>query len=316
MNPLDSRHIDEIAALLAVASAHSFVSAGRLLQRHPTVISKRLAAMEKRLGVRLMERTTRQVRLTDAGNRLVERLRSATGLIIEAEQEASLGAAQVRGVLRLAFPAAMGRLWLASMLPEFLAAHPLVSVEVDYSDRVVDIIGEGFDAAIRIGELNDNRLVAKKLSDHRRILCASPSYIEQHGLPASPKELTEHNCLGFTGLAAFPEWRLSKGDRQERVITRGTLTSNDGEALLAAAKAGVGILGAGEWLMSREIANGQMVRVLPEWDLDAQGGIYLVRASAAFTPATLMAFKEWLEGRFAQGPPWVNPANTPSATPT
>lgn len=305
MNPLDSHHIDEIAALLAVASAHSFVAAGRLLQRHPTVISKRLAAMEKRLGVRLMERTTRQVRLTDAGSRLVERLRSATGLIIEAEQEASLGAAQVRGVLRLAFPAAMGRLWLASMLPEFLAAHPLVSVEVDYSDRVVDIIGEGFDAAIRIGELNDNRLVAKKLSDHRRILCASPSYIAQHGLPASPKELTEHNCLGFTGLAAFPEWRLSsKGDRQEKVITRGTLTSNDGEALLAAAKAGVGILGAGEWLMSREIANGQMVRVLPEWDLDAQGGIYLVRASAAFTPATLMAFKEWLEARFAQGPLW------------
>jgi DNA-binding transcriptional LysR family regulator len=288
VNPLDSRHIDEIAALLAVASAHSFVAAGRLLQRHPTVISKRLAAMEKRLGVRLMERTTRQVRLTDAGNRLVERLRSATGLIIEAEQEASLGAAQVRGVLRLAFPAAMGRLWLASMLPEFLAFHPLVSVEVDYSDRVVDIIGEGFDAAIRIGELNDNRLVAKKLSDHRRILCASPSYIGQYGLPSSPKELTEHNCLGFTGLAAFPEWRLSKGDRQEKVI---------------------GILGAGEWLMSRDIANGQMVRVLPEWDLDAQGGIYLVRASAAFTPATLMAFKEWLEARFAQGPPWQMPVS-------
>src|SRR5437660_9237882 len=110
MNPssLDSRHIDEIAALLAIASERSCVAAGRLLQRHPTVVSKRLAEMERRLGVRLIERTTRQLRLTDAGTRLVERLRSATGLIVEAEQEASLGAAEIRGVLRLALPAALG----------------------------------------------------------------------------------------------------------------------------------------------------------------------------------------------------------------
>ena len=308
MNLLDSRHTDEISALLAIASERSFVAAGRLLQRHPTVISKRLAAIEARLGVRLIERTTRQVRLTDAGARLVDRLRAATGLITEAEQEATLGAAEIRGVLRLAMPAAMGRLWLSPLLPEFLFAHPQLSVEVDYSERFVDIIAEGIDAAIRIGELNDSRLVAKKLGDHRRILCASPAYLQRWGIPQQPGDLRDHNCLGFTGLASFPEWRLSDGERlQTIVIGQGSLSSNDSEALLVAAKAGVGILGAGEWLMSRDIAAGRLIQVLPDWTLDSQGGIYLIRPSAKFTPAATLAFKTWIESKFAHGTPWDKP---------
>ncbi|MFJ1257381.1 LysR family transcriptional regulator [Cupriavidus sp. CuC1] len=304
MSQLDSRHIEEIAALLAVAEERSFVAAGRILQRHPTVISKRLAALERRLGVRLLERTTRQVRLTDAGARLVDRLRSATGLITEAEQEASLGAAEIRGVLRLALPAALGRLWLGPMLPEFLSAHPLLSIEAAYSERFVDIIAEGFDAAIRVGELADSRLIAKKLSDHRRILCASPGYIQKHGAPKNPRDLGLHNCLGFTGLASYPEWRLSKGERKETVVTRGTLIANDSETLLAAARYGLGIIGAGDWLMSRDIAEGTLVRVLPDWDLDERGGVYLIRPSAKFTPAKTTAFKEWIEKKFDCGAPW------------
>ncbi|WP_459571275.1 LysR family transcriptional regulator [Cupriavidus sp. 8B] len=304
MSQLDSRHIDEIAALLAVATERSFVAAGRTLQRHPTVVSKRLAAMERRLGIRLIERTTRQVRLTDAGARLVERLSSAAGLITEAEQEASMGAAEIRGVLRLALPASLGRLWLGPMLPEFLAAHPLVNIEADYSERFVDIVAEGFDAVIRVGELADSRLIAKKLSDHRRILCASPVYINEHGAPKNPRDLASHNCLGFTGLASYPEWRLSKGERRETIVTKGTLTANDSETLLAAARAGVGILGAGDWLMSRDIVAGRLVRVLPDWELDAKGGVYLVRPSAKFTPAKTMAFKAWIEAKFEDGAPW------------
>ncbi|WP_261540154.1 LysR family transcriptional regulator [Burkholderia multivorans] len=303
---LDSRHIDEIAALLAVAAESSFVAAGRALQRHPTVISKRLASMELRMGIRLIERTTRQVRLTDAGERLVEKLRVATNLITEAEQEASLGAAEIRGVLRLALPAAMGRLWLGPMLPEFMAKYPRITIEADYSERFVDVIAEGFDAAIRIGELPDSRLIAKKLSVHRRILCASPKYLEKHGFPEQPSDLTLHNCLGFTGLASYPEWRLSKGEHTETVSTKGTLIVNDSETLLEAAKAGVGILGAGEWLMSRDIQNGHLIRVLPEWNLDAQGGVYFIKPSAKFTPAKTTAFKEWIQSKFLDGPPWAH----------
>lgn len=302
---LDNRHSDEIAALLAVADEGSFVAAGRRLQRHPSIVSKRVAAMEARLGVRLIERSTRQVRLTHAGAQLVERLRAALALISQAQQEAALGAMEARGTLRLALPATMGRVWLAPLLPEFLKSHPQIEVVADYSDRFVDIIAEGFDAAIRIGELNDNRLIAKKLSDHRRILCASADYLAQHGRPATPEELSSHNCLRFSGFANFPEWRLCNGKRQERVAVKGALTANDGESLLEAARAGVGILAAGEWLMSRDLVEGRLVRVLPQWSLDGQGGIYLVRPSAKFSPATTLAFKEWIERKFANGPPWA-----------
>ncbi|MGP9826135.1 LysR family transcriptional regulator [Ectopseudomonas khazarica] len=302
---LDNRHSDEIAALLAVADEGSFVAAGRRLQRHPSIVSKRVAAMEARLGVRLIERSTRQVRLTHAGAQLVERLRAALALISQAQQEAALGAMEARGTLRLALPATMGRVWLAPLLPEFLKSHPQIAVVADYSDRFVDIIAEGFDAAIRIGELNDNRLIARKLSDHRRILCASADYLAQHGHPTTPEELSSHNCLRFSGFANFPEWRLCNGKRQERVAVKGALTANDGESLLAAARAGVGILAAGEWLMSRDLVEGRLVRVLPQWSLDGQGGIYLVRPSAKFSPATTLAFKEWIERKFANGPPWA-----------
>ena len=304
---LDSQRSDEISALLAVASEGSFVAAARQLQRHPTVISKRVAAMEARLGVRLVQRSTRHVRMTDAGAQLVEHLRTALGLIVQAEHEASQGTAQVRGVLRLALPAAMGRLWLGPMLPEFLSAYPEVSIVAEYSERFVDLIAEGFDAAIRIGELGDSRLVATKLGEHRRILCASPAYISQYGDPKTPHDLLSHNCLQFTGFASFPGWRLFRGGRQESVAVKGTMIANDSQALLAAAKAGVGILGAGQWLMSRDIASGRLVHVLPDWSLDARGGIYLVRPSAKFAPAATLAFKEWIESKFADGPPWSRP---------
>jgi DNA-binding transcriptional LysR family regulator len=304
MAQLDSHHIDEVAALLTVAAEKSFVAAGRRLQRHPTIISKRIAALESRLGVRLLERTTRQIKLTDAGARLAERLRSATDLIVEAEQEASLGAAEIRGTLQLALPAAMGRLWLGPILPEFLSVHPLLSVEANYSERYVDLIAEGFDAAIRVGDLTDSLLIARKLSDHQRILCASPAYLERHGVPETPRDLASHNCLGFTRLRSFPEWRLSKAGQTEIIATRGSLTANDSETLLAAARAGTGILGAGDWLMIRDIAAGRLVRVLPDWELDAKGGVYIVRPSAKFAPAKTKAFVDWIIGKFTPGAPW------------
>ncbi|EJM82097.1 transcriptional regulator [Pseudomonas sp. GM74] len=305
LDVLNSQHSDEIAAFLAVASQGSFVGAGRLLQRHPTVVSKRLAAMEKRLGVRLVERSTRQVRITETGTRLEQRLRSAIDLINEAQQQASEGASEIRGTLRLALPAAMGRRWLGPMLPEFLKAHPHVSILADYSERLVDIIDEGFDAAIRIGELEDSRLIAKKLSDHRRILCASPAYIRQHGMPESPQDLIRHNCLRFSGLASFPQWRLHRGNELQTVSPKGNLTANDSESLLAAARADAGILGAGDWLMSRDIAAGRLLHVLPDWQLDAAGGVYLIRPSARFPSAVVVAFKQWIESKFIPAPPWA-----------
>jgi DNA-binding transcriptional LysR family regulator len=304
MDAFDSRRADELATLLALHDQGSFAAAGRQLERHPTVLSKRLGALEQRLGIRLVERTTRQLRFTDEGERLVVRVREASRLIAEAEQEAAEGAASVRGRLRLALPAAMGRRWLSGMLADFVLAYPQVTVEAEYADRFVDLVGEGFDAAIRIGELADNRLVARKLCDHLRILCASPDYLARHVEPAIPAQLAQHNCLGFSGLRSFPEWRLTRADEQVSVKISGSLRGNDNEALLEAARRGVGILAGGDWLMGEDLAAGRLVRVLPHWQLDVAAGIYLVRPSARLNTAALGAFKAWLAERFREGPPW------------
>ncbi|AZL74168.1 LysR substrate-binding domain-containing protein [Pseudomonas oryziphila] len=304
MDPFDSRRADELATLLALHDQGSFAAAGRQLERHPSVLSRRLGALEQRLGIRLVERTTRQLRFTDEGERLVERLRHASRLIDEAEQEAALGAAQVRGRLRLALPAAMGRRWLSGLLADFVLAHPQVTIDAEYADRFVDLVGEGFDAAIRIGELADNRLVASKLCEHLRILCAAPGYLARHGTPQLPGDLFSHNCLGFSGLRSFPEWHLTASGRQASVKVAGSLRGNDNEALLEAARRGVGIIAGGDWLMVEDLRAGRLVRVLPEWQLDEAAGIYLVRPSARLNTAVMRAFKAWLEACFKDGAPW------------
>ena len=304
MDAFDSRRADELATLLALHEQGSFAAAGQQLARHPTVLSKRLSALEARLGIRLVERSTRQLRFTDEGERLVARVREASRLIAEAEQDATQGAVTVRGRLRLALPAAMGRRWLSGMLADFVLAYPQVTVEAEYADRFVDLIGEGFDAAIRIGELADNRLVAQKLCDHRRILCASPGYLASHGTPQQPEQLAGHNCLGFSGLRSFPEWRLTRQAQQVSVKVSGALRSNDNEALLEAARRGVGILAGGDWLMGEDLASGRLVRVLPHWQLDVAAGIYLVRPTSRLNTAALGVFKAWVTEQFSAGAPW------------
>ncbi len=265
MDLLDSQHADELGTLLALAENGSFAAAGRAQSRHPSVLSKRLSALEQRLGVRLVERTTRQLHLTDEGAKLVDKVRQATSLLADAQKEASEGAAQVRGRLRLSLPAAMGRLRLSAMVAEFSVAYPDVLLDVEYADRMVDLVGERFDAAIRIGELSDSRLVATQLCTYHRILGAAPSYLERCGVPRKPQDLTDHNCLGYTGLASYPEWKLMQtaGRRQDkpepsRVTVKGTMLSNDNEALLTAATMGVGIVAGGDWFLGPHIASGAL----------------------------------------------------------
>lgn len=303
---LEQARTDELAALVAVAREGSFVAAAAMLRRHPTIVSKRIAALERRLGVRLLERTTRRVRLTEAGAQLAERILSATNAILEAEQEAAAGGIELKGRLRLAFPAAMGRQWLAPAMPAFARRYPGLDIEVDYAERHVDLIGEGFDAAVRLGTLGDSRLVSRKLGDHRIVLGASPDYLDRHGIPASPRALVDHNLLRYTGPVLVPEWRMRKGPLRETILPSGSYRSNDIDTLLEAARQGIGIVGFGEWSMARDFAAGTLVRLLPEWQFEIDGGIHLVRPSAKFTPARTEAFIQWITTLFAGGLPWEN----------
>jgi DNA-binding transcriptional LysR family regulator len=305
MSAFRSQYADQIGALLALYDGGTFAQAGKILQRHPTVISKRVAELEARLGVRLVERSTRHVRFTEAGTRFIQRLREAEAVLADAEREVSESAIRATGSLRLALPGALGRMWLAPLIAEFASANPDLIVHAEYSEQFADIIGEGFDAAIRAGKLNDSLLRARKLCDHQRILCASPAYLRTRGVPETPRDLSRHNCLGFTGLATYPAWKLSNGSQTETVTVRGNLSSNENSTLLLAAVRGVGIVAGGDWLMSRDIASGRLVRVLPQWHLDERSGIYLVTPSIKHTPAKLKLFKQWIEEKFTPKPPWA-----------
>lgn len=307
---MDGARMDEIAAFLAVVEARSFTGAGRILGRDASIVSRRINALEARLGIRLLERSTRKVAPTAAGFRLSERMRLALSTMREAEVEASQTGGVASGVLRLAVPATFGRLWVAPMLPEFLRAYPNVSVDVEYSDRFVDLVAEGFDVAIRLGELKDNQFVAKKLATHRRLICAAPSYLATHGTPRTPNDLANHACLSFSRLAGHPEWRFRQGDRVSAVHVSGPLTADDAQSLVTAALAGVGIVMCSDWLAAHERSSG-LVPILTDWSVEGEGNVHLVRPSARFTAAKTRSFVDWISDKLKQ-PPWKSPELTAS----
>ena len=297
----------ELSSFVAIAEALSFSRAGERLRRDATVLSRRLRALEARLGVRLIERTTRSVALTEAGRAYLERAREILRSIDEADREATMHATgEPRGHLRLALPDSFGRIWLAPMLTEFLAAHPRITVEAEFSNRFVDLVGERFDLAVRLGELNDSRLVARRVCARRRLLCAAPDYLARHGAPRRPEDLARHACLVFTGLSNRDRWDMadSKGSVR-RVAVSGQLVSDDAEVLVDAAVAGLGIMLATDWLVGPRLQAGSLVHVLPRWEVVDEGAIYIVTPSGAGSASKTRAFSDWIAARLGD-PPWAS----------
>jgi DNA-binding transcriptional LysR family regulator len=204
----------------------------------------------------------------------------------------------------MSLPSAMGRMWLSPLIAEFAKLHPHLSLELEYTDDFVDIVSKGYDLAIRIGDLPDSRLIARKLCDQRRIMCASPEYIEQHGAPTHPDDLVKHQCLSYTGFSTFPDWRLVSGGKAVTIRPKGSIKSNDNEGLLIAASHGLGIVAGSTWLMAKGIKKGQLVRVLTEWTFSTDSGVYFVRPSSAYTSAKVDAFKTFIESHFSAKAPW------------
>ncbi|WP_301592635.1 LysR family transcriptional regulator [Sabulicella glaciei] len=296
---------EQIDAFVAVAEQGGISAAARVLNRDPSVVSRRLDALEARLGVRLLSRTTRRVTLTEAGAAYLARVRTILGELSAADSEAAEGADAPRGLLRLSLPATFTRRWIAPWLPAFLAAYPEVQLELLHSDRFVDLVAEGFDAAVRIGELSDSSLVVRRLAPVETILCASPDYLARRGLPASPEELEQHECLRFPKDRFRQGWKLRNDARQVTQRVSGSLVSDEGEGLLVACVAGAGILPASDWEVGQELADGQLVRVLPGWRFDVEGAVHVVLPPGRLVPAKTRAFVEWLARDFAPLPPWL-----------
>ncbi|ENG0874765.1 LysR family transcriptional regulator [Pseudomonas saponiphila] len=302
---MNGTEFEQITAFLAAVEHGGFTAAGQALGRDGSILSRRVTALEKRLGVRLMERTTRRLALTEAGENFHQRMRGTLRALQEIEQDTAAAAVSVRGTLRIALPATFGRMWVAPVLPSFLAAYPDLVVETVFEDRYVDLVAESFDVAVRIGTLTDSRLVARRLAPSRRMLCASPGYLQAHGTPTRPADLGQHACLGFLRLASHPIWHLRDGDKTTAIRIAGPLVTDDAYSLVQAAVSGTGIAMVSDWLAGPELSSGRLVPVLSAHPVENNETIHLVHPSARLVPTKTRAFADWILGELGMSP-WLS----------
>ncbi|MGH7027078.1 LysR family transcriptional regulator [Brevundimonas sp.] len=296
--------LEALAIFAKVAEVQSFSGAAEALMLSKATVSKAVSRLEQRLGATLLHRTSRRFSLTDAGRALAAR---GAQMVMEAEiaeGEAMDQAIAPRGLVRLAAPMSFGMGYVAPALPEFLAQHPDVSVELHLSDAVVDLIGDGFDCALRIAALPDSSLTARRLRSVRRVLVASPDYLNQRGRPAHPSDLVRHACLGYTYLASPPEtWRMIHSSGEEIAFRPvGPLRANNADALTASLCAGLGIAPQPDFIYWRDVAEGRLETVMTDWTLPPIS-LHLVAPGGGPRPARVMALMDYLSKRFS-GPLW------------
>jgi DNA-binding transcriptional LysR family regulator len=287
-----------------VVESMSFVRAAERLDLSTTAVSRHVAELEDHLRTRLLQRTTRRISLTETGRAFHERCVQILAELDEAEREAAQEAAAPRGTLRLTTSINFGTHQVTPAIALFLARHPQVKFDVSLSDRIVDIIEEGFDLAIRIGGTGAQNLVARKLGETRLMACAAPAYLARHGAPAAPDDLVRHNCLTYE-YALQDAWtfRDEKG-RDRTVRVAGSLNSNNGDLNVAAAVQGVGITLEPDFIVGAELKNGTLVRVLEPFEAPALP-IYAVYPSRRFLPAKVRAFVDFLAERFTGMKGWT-----------
>jgi DNA-binding transcriptional LysR family regulator len=255
---------------MLVARLGSLAAAARAIDLTPPAATKRLAALEGRLGVRLLNRSTRSVSLTSEGETYLRHATRILAEITEMEDEVAQGRATPRGLLRVNATLGFGRTTIAPLVSSFAARYPEVEVQMEVTDRPVDLVESGFDLAIRFGALPDKRLNARRIMSNRRFLCASPAYLARHGTPRTLAELVNHRCIIHRqNDDAYGIWRFMQGDDTEVVKVQSMLSSNDGDIVLGWALDGHGILIRSEWDLARYLDSGRLKIVLPEFALPA-----------------------------------------------
>ncbi|VFU09412.1 LysR family transcriptional regulator [Methylocella tundrae] len=292
--------LEGLAIFAKVVEMRSIAATAADLGLSSPTVSKALSRLEKRLGARLFNRTSRRLALTDAGQQLAER---ATRLVTDAEaaeNDLLAQSANPRGLVRLAAPMSFGLREVAPILPDFLNLYPEVSVDLHLSDAIVDLIGDGFDAALRLGFLPDSSLIARRLCASPRYTVAAPSYLARRGCPAHPAELARHVCLGYTYLQTPDIWRFSNAAGEEVAVKpKGQLRANNGDALMPALIAGLGIGDLPEFIVKEALADGRLKRVLTDW-LTQQGSLFLVTPPGGPRPARVEVLADFLGERLAR----------------
>ncbi|MDQ0472469.1 LysR family transcriptional regulator [Labrys wisconsinensis] len=288
-----------------VAALGGFSAAARVLGMSQTMATKHVAALEERLGVKLFHRTTRRVTLTEAGRRYLEFCERILVEMDEAEQAAAADRVEPRGLLRLAVPVSFGVREIAPLLADFTRLHPQVSVELGLNDRVVDLVEEGWDLAVRIGLLRDSSLVARRLAPCRIILCATPAYLRAHGTPRTIADLAGHDCLGYTLPTPATADRWVFGETADIVVPVTTrLRANNGDALLAAALAGQGLIYQPTFILGDDIRAGRLVPLALDHPVRSKLAVHALMPPGRNPPAKVRAFVDFLALRFWPEAPW------------
>ncbi|MFF7395914.1 LysR family transcriptional regulator [Achromobacter sp. NPDC008082] len=293
-------HSSELQLVVELARAGGMSAAARQLDVTPAAVSKRLAQIEARLGVRLFNRSTRRLSLTAEGEVYLESARRILGEIEDLDQLIASRQDSPRGRLKVNAPLGFGRTYIAPAIAEFAKLYPEVSLQLQLTDSPADFVQDAFDVAVRFGDQPDTRLIARKIAPNRRLVCASPSYLKTHGVPVTPHDLTRHQCIVLRqNEDAYSLWRFTKGRRSETVKVRGALSSNDGEVTLTWGLAGLGILQRAEWDLARYLRSGRLVRVLEDYALP-QADIYAVFPERHHLSAKVRVFVDFLVNYFQQ----------------
>jgi DNA-binding transcriptional LysR family regulator len=302
----------EMAVFSRVVAAGSLSAAARELGLSPAVISRRLAALEARLGVRLINRTTRSLHLTDEGANYYDTCARLLSEIEEADAAVSAGRVEPQGPLKVALPASFGHRHIAPLIPRFASRYPKVQLALSLSDRSVNLVDEGFDLAIRIADLADSSLAARKLAPNRRVVCASPEYLRRHGLPRTPQDLLGHNCLNTNDFAMNWEYKDPRGEPGS-VRVSGRYACDNWEVLREWALAGLGVALKSTWDVRLHLEDGSLVSLCPGYTFDTDVAIYAVYPHRRFLPAKTRAFIEFLADSFGPEPYWDKPLGEQSA---
>ncbi|MFV3406352.1 MULTISPECIES: LysR family transcriptional regulator [Pseudomonas] len=293
--------VSELAFFTQLVRLGSLAATARELNLTPPAVSKRLAQLEQRLGVRLLNRTTRSISLTAEGETYLVNARRILEEIEELERQVSSSRAEPKGLLRVNAPLGFGRTHVAPAISSFAQRHPEVQVQLHLTDRPINLPDDAIDVAIRFGDLPDSRLIARRIAANRRRLCATPAYLAAYGTPLAPKDLAQHDCIVLRqNDAAFGLWRFSRGKQSETVKVGGRLSTNDGEVALNWALDGQGILMRAEWNLTEHLRSGRLVEVLEDWETPP-ADIYAVYLERLNLSAKVAFFVEHLRGFFGRG---------------
>ena len=295
-------NLQQLASFVAVVNAGSFVAAADALGLSKAAVSRQVGDLEAQLDVRLLHRTTRRLSLTEVGRRFHARATELLAAAGELESETSAGSGEATGVLRVNAPLTFGNLHLAPLWPGFLAANPKLALDITLNDRVVDLVEEGYDVAVRITNLASSQLVSRRLATTRIVACAAPAYIARHGMPAHPHDLARHQVFSYAYWSGGDDWAFTGPDGEARVRVTPRMHTNSGDTCRIAALQGQGVILQPDFLVGDDLRRGDLVELMPGWrSIDL--GIHAVYASRKHLPMKTRRLIDHLADAFTT-PSW------------